>query len=57
MTRLPLKSIHLNRSPVVMDHLRVVSDATACRWGFDVAAQLENAAKALDLPDMSAIWS
>ena len=56
MTRLPLKSIHLNRSPMVMGNLRVVSDAMAQRWGVDRATQLENAAKARDLPDMSGIW-
>ena len=56
VTRLPFKSIHLSRSPMVMGHLRLVSDAKALRWGIGVAAQLENAAKARDLPDMSAIW-
>ena len=56
MTRLPLKSIHLNRSPMVMGNLRVVSEAMAQRWGVDMATQLENAANARDLPDMSGIW-
>ena len=56
LSRLPLKSIHLNRSPMVMGNLRVVSEAMAQRWGVDMAAQLENAAKARDLPDMSGIW-
>ena len=56
MTRLPLKSIHLNRSPMVMGNLRVVSEDRALRWGVNMAAQLENAVKARDLPDMSGIW-
>ena len=56
MTRLPLKSIHLNRSPMVMGNLRVVGEAMAQRWGVDMAVQLENAARARDLPDMSGIW-
>ena len=56
MTRLPLKSIHLNRSPMVMGNLRVVSEARAQRWGVDMEVQMKNAAKARDLPDMSAIW-
>lgn len=56
VTRLPLKSIHLNRSPMVMGNLRVVSEARARHWGVDVALQLDNAAKARDLPDMSGIW-
>ena len=56
MTRLPLKSIRLNRSPMVMGNLRVLSEAMAQRWGVDMTAQLENAARARDLPDMSGIW-
>jgi exodeoxyribonuclease-1 len=56
MLRLPLKSIHLNRSPMVMGNLRVVSEARAQRWGVDLAVQLDNAAKARYLPDMSGIW-
>jgi len=55
--RLPLKSVHLNKSPMVMSKLKVLSPAMAERWGIDMAAQLENAAKARDLPDMSAIWA
>lgn len=56
MSRLPLKSIHLNRSPMVMGNLRVVSEARAQRWGVDLGVQLDNAARARDLPDMSGIW-
>lgn len=56
VSRLPLKSVHLNKSPMVMANLRVLSDAMAMRWGVDKAAQLENAARARDLPDMSGIW-
>ena len=56
LTRLSLKSIHLNRSPMVMGNLRVVSEAMAGCWGVNRAAQLNNAAKARDLPDMSGIW-
>ena len=56
MTRLPLKSVHLNKSPMVMSNLKVLSPAMAERWGVDVSAQLQHAAKARDLPDMSAIW-
>lgn len=55
MLRLPVKSVHLNKSPMVMSNLKVLSPAMAERWGIDVAAQLLNAAKARDLPDMSAI--
>ncbi len=55
--RLPVKSVHLNKSPIVMSNLKVLSPAMAGRWGIDVAAQLQHAAAARDLPDMSAIWA
>ena len=55
--RLPVKSIHLNKSPMVMANLKVLSPAMAQRWGVDVQAQLKNAEYAQALPDMSAIWS
>jgi exodeoxyribonuclease-1 len=57
VTRLPVKSVHLNKSPMVMNNLKVLSPAMAGRWGIDVAAQLQHAATARDLPDMSAIWA
>ncbi len=57
MRRLPLKSVHLNKSPMVMSHLKVLSVEMAQRWGLDKAAQLQHAAAARDLPDMSAIWA
>ncbi|MFZ4480307.1 MAG: exodeoxyribonuclease I [Rhodoferax sp.] len=54
--RLPVKSVHLNKSPMVMGNLKVVSDAAAQRWGIDLSMQLRHAALARELPDMSAIW-
>jgi exodeoxyribonuclease-1 len=57
MTRLPIKSVHLNKSPMVMSKLKVLSPAMAQRWGLDFSAQLQHAAVARDLPDMSAIWA
>ena len=55
--RLPLKSVHLNKSPMVMSNLKVLSAEMAQRWGLDVPQQLQHAAKARELPDMSAIWA
>jgi len=57
VTRLPVKSVHLNKSPMVMRNLKVLSNPMAQRWGIDVSAQLQNAQAARDLPDMSAIWA
>jgi exodeoxyribonuclease-1 len=56
MARLPVKSIHLNKSPMVMANLKVLSPAMAHRWGIDMVAQLQHAEWARDVPDMSAIW-
>ena len=56
MTRLPIKTIHLNKSPMVMGNLKVLSPAMAGRWGLKLDAQLDNAALAAALPDMSGIW-
>ncbi|MFZ3129121.1 MAG: exodeoxyribonuclease I [Rhodoferax sp.] len=56
MTRLPIKSVHLNKSPMVMSNLKVLSDAMAQRWGVEWPVQLHHAALARELPDMSAIW-
>ena len=56
MSRLAIKSVHLNKSPMVMSNLKVLSADMAQRWGVDVPAQLQHAAHARDLPDMSAIW-
>ena len=56
VTRLPVKSVHLNKSPVVMRNLKILAPAMAERWGLNLDGQLKNAALARDLPDMSAIW-
>lgn len=56
VARLPIKTIHLNKSPMVMANLKVLTPAMAQRWGIDVDAQLHHAALARELPDMSAIW-
>ena len=56
VSRLPVKSVHLNRSPMVFSNLKVLSPAMAAQWQIDLEAQLGHAALARDLPDMSAIW-
>jgi exodeoxyribonuclease-1 len=56
MTRLPVKTIHLNKSPMVIGNLKTLSPSMAARWGIDMDQALRHAAIARDLPDMSAIW-
>jgi exodeoxyribonuclease-1 len=54
--RLPIKSVHLNKSPMVVRKLATLSPEMAARWGVDLEAALRHAEKAAGLPDMSAIW-
>ena len=56
VTRLPIKTIHLNKSPMVVSNLKTLTPALAQRWGIDMEQALQHAAIARDLPDMSAIW-
>ncbi|GAB3474800.1 exodeoxyribonuclease I [Polaromonas eurypsychrophila] len=56
VTRLPIKSVHLNKSPMVVRKLATLSDAMAAKWGVDIEAALRHAEKAAGLPDMSAVW-
>ncbi len=55
--RLPIKNLHLNKSPMVVSHLRTLSPAMAERWQVDMDRALRHAAIARDLTDLSAIWS
>lgn len=43
VTRLPIKTIHVNKSPIVIGNLKTLSPEMAERWGFDLQAQLVNA--------------
>ncbi len=44
VTRLPIKSIHVNKSPVVIGNLKTLSPAMAEKWGLDLAQGLAHAA-------------
>lgn len=56
ITRLPLKGVHLNKSPMVVGNLKTLSAAQAQQWGIDMDAAMRHAALARDLPDLSGIW-
>jgi len=43
VTRLPLKTIHINKSPVVIGNLKTLTPAVAERWGVDMALALRHA--------------
>jgi len=55
--RLPLKGVHLNKSPMVVGNLRTLAPAMAQRWQIDLDQALRHAQIAASLPDMSAIWA
>ena len=54
--RLPIKSVHLNKSPMVVRNLDTLTSQMATRWGIDKNLALAHAVKARALPDMSALW-
>ena len=43
VARLPIKTIHVNKSPVVIGNLKTLSPEMAARWGFELDAQLAHA--------------
>ncbi|MDE2080927.1 MAG: exodeoxyribonuclease I [Burkholderiales bacterium] len=47
-TRLPIKTIHVNKSPIVIGNLRTLGGA-AQRWGLDVEGALRHAGRAAEL--------
>lgn len=54
--RLPIKTIHLNRSPVIISNLKTLSTEMCARWGIDMDAVLRHADIAAAAPDMGTIW-
>ncbi len=54
--RLPVKSIHLNKSPVVIRNLKTLTAERAAHWGLSVDQALHHAEYALALPNMDAMW-
>ncbi len=57
VTRLPLKSVHLNKSPMVVGNLNTLTPAMAQRWGIDLPQAAQHAAAARALPDLTAVWA
>ncbi len=57
VTRLPLKTIHLNRAPIVIANLKTLPAAMAARWGLDVdqARRRVEAAARLE-PQLAGLW-
>ena len=55
-SRLPIKTIHVNRSPIVIGNLATLGPAVD-RFGIDLALAQRHAALAAQLPDLSALWA
>ncbi|MDQ7988734.1 MAG: exodeoxyribonuclease I [Candidatus Dactylopiibacterium sp.] len=54
--RLPVKSIHINKSPVVIGNLKVLDAASLARWQIDLAQIERHADAARALPALEARW-
>jgi exodeoxyribonuclease-1 len=49
VSRLPVKSIHLNKSPIVIGNLKTLNDKMAARWNIDMLQVMINADLARDM--------
>ena len=57
VTRLPIKTIHINKSPVVIGNLKTLSAPRAEHWGIDLNQALRHAAVAADIaPKLAGLW-
>jgi exodeoxyribonuclease-1 len=55
--RLPIKTIHINRSPIVIGNLKTLSPERAEQWGIDLSLGAARAESALRLaPQLQALW-
>ncbi|WP_312518369.1 exodeoxyribonuclease I [Massilia sp.] len=57
MTRLPIKSVHLNKSPMLVGNLKTLRADLATRWDIDLERGRMHAALAAGGPDMKAVWA
>ncbi|NVE00352.1 exodeoxyribonuclease I [Massilia sp. BJB1822] len=57
VTRLPIKSVHLNKSPMLVSNLKTLTPQMAARWGLDLEQGRVHAQLAAAGPDLSALWA
>lgn len=57
MRRLAIKSVHLNKSPIVIGNLKTLRPDLAQRWGIDMALAERHFENLRVLPDMSSLWA
>jgi exodeoxyribonuclease-1 len=57
VTRLPIKSVHLNKSPMLVANLKTLQPELATRWDIDLEQGRAHAALAAAGPDLRALWA
>ena len=57
VARLPIKGVHLNKSPIVIGNLKTLRPELAERWGIDFGAAETHFERLRALPDLSALWA
>jgi exodeoxyribonuclease-1 len=57
VTRLPVKGVHLNKSPIVISSIKTLEAAQAARWQIDLDAAERHLQRLRALPDLSALWA
>ena len=57
VTRLPIKSVHLNKSPMLVSNLRTLQPHMAERWKLDLERGLRHARIAAEGPDLTELWT
>jgi len=57
VVRLPIKGVHLNKSPIVISNLKTLRPELAERWGIDLALAERYFERLRALPDLSLLWA
>jgi len=57
VTRLSVKGVHLNKSPIVIGNLKTLRPELAERWGIDFGTAQTHFERLRALPDLSALWA
>jgi exodeoxyribonuclease-1 len=57
VTRLPIKTLHINKSPIVIGNLKTLGPEAAAKWGIDVEQGLRHAEIAAQIaPKLAGMW-
>ncbi|MET7014979.1 exodeoxyribonuclease I [Uliginosibacterium flavum] len=57
VSRLPVKTIHINKSPIVVSNLKILSPEVIARWAIDIPQALAHAEIARSRPALTAKWA